>query len=96
MYQLYEAIYTNENNVSYVGYGIRETKSYITIKDITSDRLEIVKLIEKMNRLELSVIHMRDVIDDFVYSYPFDTVYKRKWKSFSHENHLHIPFAPKV
>lgn len=79
MYQIYEAIYTNENKVSYVGYGIMETKTRITIKDITSDRKEIEKLIDKMNHLDLSIIHMRDVIDDFIYSYPFDTYYKRRW-----------------
>lgn len=90
MYQLYEAIYTNEDNISYVGYGIRETKSYITIKDITGDRQEIEKLIEKMNRLDLSVIHMRDVIEDFIILYPFITLHKRKWKTFYHDSYPKI------
>ena len=37
-----------------------------SIRDISSDRKAIEELVEKCNRLQLSLIHLGDVVDDFL------------------------------
>lgn len=37
-----------------------------SINDITSDREKIQALVETCNRLKLSIIHLRDVVEDFL------------------------------
>ena len=68
IYQMREDTFCNENNNFYIGYGIDvfgEKKSF-AIKDITTNKEALKSLIEKCNRLELSEIHIYDVIEDFL------------------------------
>jgi len=37
-----------------------------SIHDITTDKSGLVKLINDCNRLELSILHLRDVVEDFL------------------------------
>lgn len=37
-----------------------------TVHDITSDKQALTELVALCNRLKLSTIHLRDVIDDFL------------------------------
>ncbi len=54
-----------------ISYGIAayagtETVMVSSIHDITSDKQKLADLIGKCNRLELSLIHLADVIEDFL------------------------------
>ena len=62
-------------NITYTSYGINvcedlngcgETSVVASIHDITTDKLKLSKLISSCNRLKLSVIHLSDIIEDFL------------------------------
>ena len=53
------AVYADEKNN---GAGV----AIMSVHDVTADRKGIEKLISTCNRLELSPIHLSDVIDDFL------------------------------
>ncbi|MBQ5885475.1 MAG: hypothetical protein IIW79_03615 [Clostridia bacterium] len=38
----------------------------VSIDDVTTDRVEIMDLIDKCNRLELSPVHLFAVVEDFL------------------------------
>lgn len=63
MYYLISGKYEIEDK-KYTGYGIgyENTK----IEDISTDKEKICELIEKMNKENLSPVHMYDVIYDFI------------------------------
>ena len=67
-YQLRADRFCNEDNISYTGYGIDiyEKQKCFSIKDITTNKEDLISLIEKCNRLKLSVIHINDVVRDFL------------------------------
>ena len=48
----------------YIGYGIRCKE--ICIPDITTNKSRLEKMIELCNRLDLSPIHMEDIVLDFI------------------------------
>ncbi len=58
-YMLLQEVYN-----SHIAYGI--TVGNISIHDITSDKDKILLLVELCNRLKLSPLHLRDVVDDFL------------------------------
>lgn len=64
MYKLNQSTVTDENNSEHDTYGI--TCGERTIKDISTDKQRIEALIELCNSLELSPIHLDDVIEDFL------------------------------
>ena len=37
-----------------------------SVRDVTSDKVGLTKLVNDCNRLELSTIHLNDVIEDFL------------------------------
>ena len=73
-YAVSEERYTfgNETRTSYgiVAYSNANQDGSKTIvasmRDITSDRVALAKLVNDCNRLELSTIHLNDVIEDFL------------------------------
>lgn len=68
-YVLTENLYCDENH-SKTFYGIEvyeaPDKIVATIRDITTDRERLFKFIQTCNLLELSPIHLYDVIEDFL------------------------------
>ena len=65
-------ILKNDRRVSYgiVIYANADEDGTVTIidsiRDITSDKEKLARLVDECNRLELSPIHLRDVIEDFI------------------------------
>ena len=39
-----------------------------SVHDVTSDKISLTNLVNDCNRLELSCVHLRDVIEDFLLS----------------------------
>ena len=62
----------NESRTSYgiVAYANAEQNGTTTIvasiRDITSDKNRLKKLVDDCNRLELSTVHLPDVVEDFL------------------------------
>ena len=54
--------------VPHTGYGIeyRSRNQVIRFEDLTTDLLSITDLISLCNKLELSPLHLEDVVDDFL------------------------------
>lgn len=76
-YALVEEKYLGENYENRISYGIVacsnvETDGISTIvasvRDVTNDRRSICALIKRCNDLNLSVIHLNDVVEDFLAS----------------------------
>ncbi len=73
-YGISEAAYSldNDSRISYgiVAYSNTETDGTATvllsINDITSDKASLTALVNKCNLLEVSTVHIRDIIDDFL------------------------------
>lgn len=61
-----------EKRTSYgiVAYANAEQGGTVTIvasvRDITSDKKRLKKLVDDCNRLELSTVHLQDVVEDFL------------------------------
>ena len=73
-YELVKEIYEFEGDQR-VSYGIvaysdsseeASAKSMVSLHDITSDKQKLSELILLCNRLNLSTIHLRDVVEDFI------------------------------
>lgn len=62
----------NESRISYgiVAYANAEQDSTATIVasvgNITSDKQRLIKMVDDCNRLELSTVHLPDVVEDFL------------------------------
>ena len=73
-YAVTEEMYAlgNESRTSYgiVAYANAEQNGTATIvasiRDITSDKNHLKKLVDDCNRLELSTVHLPDVVEDFL------------------------------
>jgi len=73
-YAVSEERYTfgNETRTSYgiVAYSNADQDGSKTIvasvRDVTSDKTSITKLVNDCNRLELSTVHLSDVVEDFL------------------------------
>ena len=52
---------------AYCGSDMYDTSNVVlTISDITSDKAKLKSFVELCNRLELSLIHIFDAVDDFI------------------------------
>ena len=62
----------NESRISYgiVAYSNAEQEGTATIvasiRDITSDKNRLKRLVDDCNRLKLSTVHLYDVVEDFI------------------------------
>ena len=73
-YAVSEERYTfgNETRISYgiVAYSNADQDGSKTIvasvRDVTSDKTSLTKLVNDCNRLELSTLHLNDVVEDFL------------------------------
>ena len=73
-YAISEERYTfgNETRISYgiVAYSNADQEGSKTIvacvRDVTSDKASLSKLVNDCNRLELSTVHLSDVVEDFL------------------------------
>lgn len=51
----------------HIGYGIAHTEdSSLSFEDLTTDLIAITKLVKLCNELDLSPIHLKDVVEDFL------------------------------
>ena len=74
MYGLIEEIYGSNNSnriaygiVAYANYSIDGTASIVMrFCDISSDKSKVMRLVESCNCLGLSLIHLQDVVEDFL------------------------------
>lgn len=64
MWELTTEKQTNEDGVSYLAYGLRCGE--FRIADFSSVKEETERLIELMNRNEVSPVHALDVIEDYL------------------------------
>ena len=73
-YKLIKGNYTLEGN-SYISYGIAAYKyderkkkrvKLLYIEDITLNKKKLMRLVKDCNDLELSLIHIYDVVEDFL------------------------------
>lgn len=64
MYTLNHSVVLDENGLKHDTYGI--TYGAKIIKDISTERQKIERLINLCNALDLSPIHIEDVIEDFL------------------------------
>ncbi len=68
-YRIFKEKLTGESDVQYFAYGIEVIKSGIIerrISDITCSYPKIKKLCSLCNQLEVSPLHIDDVIEDFL------------------------------
>ena len=73
-YAVSEERYTfgNETRTSYgiVAYSNADQDGSKTIvasvRDVTSDKTGLIKLVDDCNRLDLSTVHLNDVVEDFL------------------------------
>ena len=64
MYTITEDKKTIENK-DYLVYGIRYDDEYC-VRDVSSDKAAIERLISDCNKYDLDPIHLRDVVEDFI------------------------------
>ena len=75
VYRMIERTHTEISTApTYYGIGAycydRKEKSYITLKeihDITEDKNKLFELVKKCNKYKLSVVHIYDIVEDFLY-----------------------------
>ena len=63
MYEICESIISAEDKTVKT-YGLKYGS--VKIEDISTDEREVVKLIESLNKLDVSPVHIYDIIDDFI------------------------------
>ena len=52
---------------SHIGYGISYTEnSEVSFEDLTLNPITVAKLVKLCNELDLSPIHLKDVVEDFL------------------------------
>jgi len=66
----YELLTTEKtmDGTTYFCYGIRLSYAgtEVCVEDISLDKTAVMELVEKCNRLQLSPIHFREVLEDFL------------------------------
>ena len=75
VYRMIERNHTGKEGApTYYGIGAyrydSKTKKYITlieIHDITEDKSRLFKLVQDCNKYELDLLHIHDIVDDFLY-----------------------------
>lgn len=68
MYKTIYKTYTNEENITYVGYGVENTEQNVRIEDITTDEKALNKWVNILNKSDISDIHIYDMVNDFLVS----------------------------
>ena len=63
MYEICESIISAEDKTVKT-YGLKYGS--VKIEDISTDEREVAKLIASLNRLDVSPVHIYDIIDDFL------------------------------
>ena len=66
MYKIKEKLVTNDNNQTYTSFGIEYPEENLYIPDIFSDRKCAEDFIALCNRLDLSPVHIFDVLEDIL------------------------------
>lgn len=66
MYRIVEKQYNNEDFGMYLSYGVFCDMGGVTIEDISVNKGNVYELIDKINQLNLSPIHLKDVVEDFI------------------------------
>ena len=68
IYEVMESICTDEDNGEYVAYGVvaHEGAAKIVIENISTDRVEVEKLVADLNTYGLSVYHLNEYIHDWL------------------------------
>lgn len=64
MYTLNQSTVTDEDEGLHITYGISHNDTMI--KDVSIDKVKVEKLITLCNELDLSPIHIYDVVEDFL------------------------------
>ncbi len=64
MWTITEKKYTNEEGISYTGYGV--SSGECTVDDITSSLPAIKRFVEALNRYEASQVHIEELVEDFL------------------------------
>ena len=73
-YGITKEIYSHQNNTR-TAFGISAYEdsesnesdyALETVSDVTSDEKTIIELVDNCNRLELSSVHLKDVVEDFL------------------------------
>lgn len=64
MWNLTQSSVASENGDEHKTYGI--SKGGTVIKDISLDEKEIRDLVELLNKLDVSEVHARDIVEDFL------------------------------
>lgn len=65
MYKLISKKYCIEN-ISYIGYGMATIDEAVRIEDISTEKSEVEKLIVSCNDFDVSPIHLKDIVIDFL------------------------------
>ena len=65
MYKLISKKYCIEN-ISYIGYGIVTSNGTLIIEDISTEKDKVEKLIVNCNDFDVSPIHLKDIVIDFL------------------------------
>lgn len=71
VYELTSKTFEAENSNSYTGYGIAKrmgTETVILIEDITTDAALLSNFVVQLNRAQLPLIHLDDVVNDLITS----------------------------
>lgn len=62
--------FTSEEGERYISYGISAKSAWGTpldeIKDVSTNRRIVTELVSKLNRMNVSVLHLKDVVEDFL------------------------------
>lgn len=68
MYKTIYKTYTNEENITYVGYGVENIEQNVKIENITTDEKALNKWVNILNKSDISNIHIYDMVNDFLVS----------------------------
>ena len=68
MYKTIYKTYTNEENITYVGYGVENIEQNVRIENITTDEKALNKWVSILNKSDISNIHIYDMVNDFLVS----------------------------
>lgn len=64
MWSITEKHYTNEDGISYTGYGVAFGEC--RIEDITPSLSAITRFVEELNRYEASQVHIGELVENFL------------------------------
>lgn len=69
MYEYFKENLSNEETGSYISYGIRTVDGKHSISDVSTNETVATEIVRKLNKGNVSPIHMKDVIEDELYQY---------------------------